>query len=174
MAATITSGSMCFSRLICSMVWYSRLAIVPRSKLYDQVRFADVFHRHRNHPALHFNPHLAVGNARQTALEKFLVLDRRVGGNPRQAAREPLELGGPGQLAIKPGRANLENVAWPGNQVFHVEDHTQLMADRFAILVADALGLVNVNAQEALLAHLPLDVQHFQPSERATRSAASR
>jgi len=27
MAATITSGSICFSRLICSIVWYSRLAM---------------------------------------------------------------------------------------------------------------------------------------------------
>ncbi len=46
------------------------------SKFDNQVRFANSFHRQSNHPALHFDLYLAVGESRQTALEKLLILHR--------------------------------------------------------------------------------------------------
>src|SRR6266446_10512691 len=55
------------------------------------------------------------------------------------------------------------------NQIFHVQHHTELIADRFTILVADALGLINVDSQEALLADFPFDVHHVQ-AQRARHS----
>src|ERR1019366_9281234 len=131
------------------------------SKFHDQVRLANSFHRHGNHPALHFDPDLAVGEPRQTALEKFLIPDRVNRRDARQPSGKPFELGRFGQLAVEPRGTHLKDIMRPRNQIFHVHDHAELIADGLAILVADALGLIDVDAEEALLADLPFNVDHF-------------
>ncbi len=45
-------------------------------KFHNQVCLANTFHRHGNHPALHFYLDLAAGDPRQTAFKKFLILHR--------------------------------------------------------------------------------------------------
>src|ERR1700676_2181746 len=47
-------------------------------------------------------------------------------------------------------------------QIFDVPDYAQLITHRFAIFVADAFGLINVDAQKAISANFPFNVHDFQ------------
>ncbi len=78
-----------------------------------------------------------------------------------QPPGESLEFSRLRELAVQPRRTDLQNIVRPGNQILHVEDYAQLVADGLAIPVADAFRLIDVDAQEALLADLPFHVHHF-------------
>src|SRR5207248_6518762 len=107
-------------------------------------------------------------------------------GNLRQPTTEPLEVRGLLERPIHPRGADLQDVAGPGNQFFHVQNHAELLADPLAIRVADLwkrvvhhlagpkcpAGIANhrrrlrhavdVHAQEPLLADFPFDINDFQ------------
>ena len=100
---------------------------------------------------------------RQASFEEFRILDGFDRRNSSQAADKSLEIGRLGQLAIQTRRADLQNVAGPGNEVLDVEKHAQLFADGLAIAMTDSFRFIDVNAQKSLLADFPFDIDYFDP-----------
>src|SRR5271170_7421476 len=133
-AATIMSGSICFSRLICSIVWYSRLAIpvapccVPRLRLnlYHQIRLQNPRERQSQLAVANRQFDIAVGNTCEPALEILCVLDGLVQPNLCEPPGKSLVVRGLDQLPIESRRTDFEHVTWTGDQVFYIQNHAQL------------------------------------------------
>ena len=83
---------------------------------------------------------------------------------------EALVIRGLDQFPVQPRRTHFQNISRPRNQIFHVQDHAQLLAHPLAILVSDTQPFrilragqpVNVHTQHALLANLPFDVEDLE------------
>src|ERR1700719_3950713 len=71
-----------------------------------------------------------------------------------------LKFSGFRKLPVQAWRTYFQNVRRPRNQILHIEDYAQLIADDFAILVAYAFRLIDVDAEEAFFSNLPFDVHH--------------
>src|SRR5580704_2866479 len=93
-AATMIWGSICFSRLICSIIWSSRLAIPMLLPLHDQVRFANPIQRQFDNAPLDFNLHEAVTISRQASFEERGILDWLQRRNAGQATGKSFEIWG--------------------------------------------------------------------------------
>src|ERR1700675_2300078 len=120
MAATMISGSMCFSRLICSIVWYSRLAIpvspwtsarrpsaalltsTSALQLHHQVRIANPRVWHTYLAILHREFHHAIRVPGQAPLKILQILHRLVQPYLRQPPDEPLVVRRLDQLPVQP------------------------------------------------------------------------
>src|SRR5262249_2386734 len=116
----------------------------------------------------------------QAPFKKLGFADGFAGRNLRQAPGEALELRGLFQRAIHSRRADFQDVTRPRNQLFHVENHAELLAHALAIGVADVGErtwripcfnricelrgghTVDVHPEKPLLADLPFDIHDFQ------------
>src|SRR5271156_4232019 len=143
----ITCLAVCAAMRPSTSVGFGIMTSLPTSALGSIFRASasvNSFHRQSNHPALHFDLYLAVGDTRQTAFKIFLILHGFRGRDSRQPPGESHKLRRLGQLAIESGRTHLKDIGRPRNQILNVENHAELIADSFAILVADAFGLIDV------------------------------
>src|ERR1039458_4196477 len=113
MAAMMISGSICFSRLICSICWYSRFPILflpwPLQLNY-QARLANSGKRHGNLAIPNRHLHNSVRISSQPSLEVRLLFDGLSKPNSREPPNEPLVVTGLDQLSIHPGGADLQDV----------------------------------------------------------------
>ncbi len=92
------------------------------------------------------------GAGRQPSLPMPVVADRLEGLHLDQAARKPLKLFRPGQLAVQPRRTGLKRVLGARNQVFHVQQNAKIPAECRAILMCDAGKLLEaIRAERAFL-----------------------
>src|SRR5215469_1815454 len=142
----------------------------PLLQFNDQVRLANVREGHRDFVILQRHLHGTIRIAGEPPLEKLLLLHGLVQPNLGAPPDKSLVVGRLQQLPVKAGRADLEYIPGSRNQVVHVQDHAELLADALAVLVTDprAFGVlgagrpVDINPQKPLLADLPLDVKDFQ------------
>src|SRR6266404_2114734 len=112
----------------------------PSLKLHHQIRLPNPLQRYFHHPRLfplQLHPYFSVRESRQPSLKKFRVPDRLARRNLRQPSHEPLKILRLLQRPIQPRRADLQNVSRPLNQLFHVQNHAQLLADPLAIRMTD-------------------------------------
>src|SRR6266851_6089679 len=159
-------------------------------KFHDQIRLAYHIQRHLDgfcFAAFQLHAHFAVRETRKPPLKEFRLANRLGGRNLRQASAEPLEIPGRFQGPVESRRTDFQNVARAVDQLFHVQNHAELLADPLAVRVTNlgvgiadvrarnvgghrAVGgrdslrhAVDIDAQKPLLAYLPLDVNDIQP-----------
>src|SRR3970040_1438763 len=122
-ALTMISGAMCFSRLSCSMDWYSKLAIsaspLPNPsrasraarvglQLHHQMRLGDFGEGQFHAAVVGIETHRVVGKADDPASEMALVADWRADREVRQLALKPLVVCLFEQLPIQSGGGYLQ------------------------------------------------------------------
>jgi hypothetical protein len=135
-------------------------ALLP---FHHKIRFPDPIQRQQHHPALHLEPDHSRFEARQPPLVKGGVFHRVGQTDANPAAGKPLEFRRTAQFPVESGRTDFQRVARTGNQVLDVEYHSKLFADPLAVAVGDSGRLVDINAQQSLTPHFPLDVDDFYP-----------
>ena len=91
-----------------------------------------------------------------------LIFDGLAQYNLHLLTDETFKLTGLRQLALDARRADFEGVVSPRYDIFHIENRTDLLGDRFTIGVADAFGFVNGNADQSLASTaFDLHFDHF-------------
>ena len=79
----------------------------------------------------------------QPPLPVPVVADRLKGLHLHQAALKPFKILRLAQLAVQTRRTRFQRVLRAGNQVFHVQQHAKIPAERGAILMCDAGELLH-------------------------------
>src|ERR1700722_1292068 len=159
-------------------------------KLHHQIR-PPYFLQRPLHPPSHFplqlQPHFPVPKSRQPSLKILLILHGFSRRNLCHPSPKPLVLPRFPKRTVHARRTHLQDVARARNQLLHIQDHAELLADTLAIRMANSqlptlarlrwrqnqprrVGHprpsfrhpIDDHAQEALLPHLPLNIIYFQ------------
>lgn len=124
------------------------------------IRPYDIFVRHLNLTSpVGIKTNVVANKAYQLAAKVSLAVNRLRRPQLDPASRESLVICLFVEAALYPRRRNLKEVSIR-DQVFYIQQRSDLLADRLAIAVADAARFVDVNAQHEVVAWadpLPMD-----------------